>query len=528
MLAVHMALIIIYGMQKIAFHEDEYFTYYTSAGYEAINPYGSIQEKSGAELLGNFVVREEHRFDFSTVTAIQAVDVHPPLYYLTLNFLMSLFPNQFYKWFGILLNSVYSLAACGGVIFFLYHLDRSGHRYFLALLGGLLYAVHPAMISNVMFTRMYSMSVMWTALYMDVFVLLMRNYLGSRKRFAALTLCGAGICYFAFLTHYFCLYVLFFLTLGFCLYALCRKAFRGEKCLVRMLVYGASLSAGIGLAVLTFPASLEQIFGGYQGEGAFATLFETDLFYMYRLFRPVLDKNFFTGWMYPVVGIFAVCLFLGLAVRIKRRREGKAPGDKILAPSVLICTVSGFISVWLLCKTSQFLGDSASRYFYTAAVLLLPLIAYVISKAAFVLEGRFEGNRPVWLLPAVLSLLILLPAAVGHIRGNVLFLYREKAETLAYARENAQYPLVMVFNQDSRYRTWYIANEAWPFEQVIFVRNDEEATVLENEALQTAEKLIVYMDCSEDILDRMVAQNENLEGYSLLRHDPNFYVYVLE
>ncbi len=530
-LALHLVFIIIYGTQKIAFHEDEYFTYYTSAGYEGINPYGPIQEKSGMDIQRNFLVTDANRFDFATVAAYQARDVHPPLYYLVMHFVMSLFPNQFYKWFGIALNACCSLVACGGVMFFLYVMDASRYRSFLALLGGLVYAVHPAMITDVMFARMYCMSVMWVVLYMCVFVLLMRNLTGSWKRFFALTLCGGAICYLAFLTHYFGLFVPFFLTLGFCLYGLLRKLIWKEKCLLRVLIYGGSLLAAIGLAVLTFPSALHQIFVDEQGEGAFETLLHTDLFTMFRMFLPVLDKNFFAGMMYPVLGIFAVSLTAGVILLIRRSQKGDVI-NKINYAILGISLAAGMISVWLLSKTSMFLGDASSRYFYTAASVLLPLMAYTICKAALQITAFFSGRKNQGQLRAVfmaaLTGAVLLPVIAGHVQGNVLYLYQEKEETLSYARENAGYPLVMVYDRDTRFKTWYIANELWPFERIIFVQYNDEETVLENEALKTAEKLIVYMDGPEEVLDRMVAQNKNLSSWSLLRHDRHYYVYVLE
>lgn len=524
-LIIHAAFFLFFGTRKAAFHEDEYFTYYLGAGHDVVNPYGSIQEKTGQELLENFTVTEEHRFRFDRVVGISSTDVHPPLYYMSLHFLMSLFPHQFYKWFGILLNGVYSLVACAGIMFFVCRLDKGRHRYFLALLTGLLYAVHPASISGVMFNRMYTMSAMWTVLYMVVMILLMEDLTCGRKRFAVLTLCGAAICGLAFLTHYFCMYNLFFLTLGFCLYGLFRKLRYKERCFVRMLVYGVSMVAAIGLAILVFPASMEQIFVGEQGEGAFYGLLHIPTSYMLELFLPVLNHNFFAGMMYPALVILVLALIVRGILRVKRGR--KTEGD-VSTAVITIGLLSSVVIVWLLCKTSQFLGDAASRYFYPAAALILPLLVYSICgtfmEAADLLSAKWAKAA----VCGVLSVLVLLPAIVGHIQGNVLFLYRDKLETLQYARDNAQYPLVMVYNQDTRYKTWYIANETWPYENVIFIRDDEDATVLDSELLRTAEKLIVYMDNPVQILDRLVAQNENLSSWSLLRHDFHYFVYVVE
>lgn len=524
-LAVHVAFIIFFGMRKVAFHEDEYITYATGAAYEGINPYGPIQEKTGTELMYNFVMKEENRFRFDKVMDIQSRDVHPPLYHLSLHFLMSLFPNQFYKWFGISLNGCFSLVSCAGIMFFIFRLDKGRWRYLLALLAGLVYAVHPATISGVMFNRMYAMGAMWTVLYMIVLLLLMQDPVCGRKRFAALTLCGAAVCYFAFLTHYFCMYNLFFLTLGFCIYELYRKLRYKEKCFVRMLVFGCAMVGAIGLAILTFPYSIQQIFFGEQGEGAFDGLFHIPTTYMFNLFMPVLNRNFFGGIMYPALGVLVAALIVRGVLRVKRGQ--KASGD-VSTAFIAIGLLSSLVIVWLLCKTSLFLADASSRYFYPAAALILPLVVYCICDAVLQAAELLKGKRIKAVLCAVSALLVLLPVVLGHVQGNVLFLYRDKLETLQYARDNAQYPLVMVYNQEFRYKTWYIANETWPYEHVVLIREDGDETVLDSELLRTAEKLIVYMDNPVEILDRLIEQNDNLSSWSLLRHDKNYFVYVVE
>lgn len=526
-LFIHMILIIFYGTQKEAFHEDEYYSYSTSAGYESMNPYGPIQEKSGMDILSYFFVTDELRFDFANVVQIHEKDVHPPLYYVTLHFVMSLFPYSFYKWFGILLNACYSLIACGGIMFFIFHMDKSPHSYFLSLLSGLLYAIHPAFISNVMLTRMYCMSVMWTVLFIDVFVMAMQNLTHSRKRFAAITLCGAATCYFAFLTHYFCLYIPFFLTLGFCIYAVVRTLCYKEKCFLRMLLFGASLLAALGLAFLTFPSSIDQILSEERGEAAFGGLFGSDLFSMLKLFLPVLNKNFFSGMLYPIMGILMISLLIGIIFILKRKHQN-IPMPRTNFAILGIGLPMAMITVWITSKTALFLGDASCRYFYPAAALLLPFIAYTICKAVFLAESLFSTAKAKAILSIALAIGILLPAIAGHIQGNILFLYQDKAETLQYARDNAQYPLVMIYDPNTRYKTMYIANELWPFERIVFIRYDEEATVIESDTLKSAEKLIVYMDGPEEILDRLVAQNDRLNSWSLLRHDKNYYVYVLE
>ena len=220
---VHIALCLFFGSQKAGFHEDEYYTYW-SVSCEDVTP-ANFTWHTGHELQQRFLVQPGEQFSYDMVVKNQAADVHPPLYYIALHTLMSLFAGRFYKWFGILLNLGFSLITLVGVVTFVYHLPgdaevstqeecsanvRMQKRCMVALLCGLAYAISPSAISGVMLTRMYAMSTMWTVLYALVFVLLMKELEGSKRRFALLTVGGATICYATFLTHYFSLLVPFF------------------------------------------------------------------------------------------------------------------------------------------------------------------------------------------------------------------------------------------------------------------------------------------------------------------------------
>jgi len=538
-LAVHIVLTVFYGTRKEGFHEDEYYSYFTSAGNARLYPYDSnLWELRGYDVQRQFLVTDGHRFDFGTVSSIQELDVHPPLYYLSLNFVMSLFVNQFRKWFGIGLNAVYSLVTCCGVIFFFYHVDKSNRRHSLALIAGLAYAICPAMISNVLFARMYAMSAMWTVLYADVFAVLLNHLQCSRRRFAGITFCACLLCYLSFLTHYFCLFMAFFLTLGYCVYTLCKR-----QGIMRMLIYGAAQVIAIGLAVLTYPASLVHIFGGYRGEDAFSGLLETAPFERLRTFFPLLNHNFFAGMLIPVLLILVLAAVIDILLITYRRKNG-TDGQALSANriTIIITLAAGGLSVALLSRTSLVIGDSSSRYFYPVAAILLPCMAYCICKTGLALQAcccmRRAGKKdnagknrdsvlcrlPILILAAWISI----PSVAGFLQGNVLFLYSGKGANVQFSQENAAYPVVVVYNGEARYRSWFMANELWPFEHVVYVDMREEDSISDSQILKTAEKLIVYLVGSEDILKKMIAQNVNLDSYTQIRVDELFVVYVLE
>ncbi len=521
-IVVHILLILYYGLQKEGFHEDEYYSYFTSAGNLNLYPYdSSLWELRGYDVQRQFLVTDEHRFDFKAISKIQESDVHPPLYYLSLHFLMSLFPNRFYKWFGIGLNTIFSLISCCGVMFFFYCADKSRNRRLLACAAGLTYAIWPSVISSVMFTRMYAMSAMWTVLYADIFILLMTCSQLGRKKFAALTISGGIICYLSFLTHYFCLFMAFFLTLGYCIYTVVRR-----KGIGRMLIYGVVQVCFIGLAILAYPACLDHIFNGYRGEDTLSGLFDSAPFERLKLFLPIIDKNFFADLFAPSMIIFGLALAIVIFYLAKNRKTHLSSTDTN-SWALFICMMAGVLSVWILCRTSLFLGDSSSRYFYPVGAILLPLMSYCICKAGLLIHS--EAKASVHKIPGILlASLIAVPAILGTIKGNILFLYPESGEKVRFSQENAQYPVVVIYNREAKHRSWFMANELWPYEHVIYLDYQEEQTIEDSPLLKTAEKLIVYVVGSEDILQRIVAGNEKLHTFTPLRSDTFFAVYVLE
>lgn len=486
---LHVFLVLGYGIQKEGFHEDEYYTYWSSTNSVPITIKQNYFWNNGAGLLCRFYVRDSERFSISTVVRNQASDVHPPLYYITLNVFMSLFAGRFYKWFGILLNLLYTLITYAGIVLFFYRLDRSKNRKWLSLLAGLCYAVAPSTISSCMLTRMYAMSGMWAIIYANIFLALIQNYDCNWKKFLKMLTAGAVTCYLSFLTHYFTLLIPFVLTLFYSVYVLFKR-----KGIVRMLVYGFGMFAAIGLAVLTYPASIEHIFHGYRGTGALNGLVNGGFWGMMEYFLPILNQVVFAGWMWPLAASVSACIF----------------------------------GIWFLCRTALVVGNDASRYFWPVISFLLPVMAYIVGKMTVTLlpaNGQKSWRITCWI---IVTLLVLSPMAAGHLQGNILFLYRDEKEKKEFSQEYSQYPAMMIFNADTAYRGWYTEDQLWPFDWVFHVDYEHAMMDFEDERLFTAEKIVVFMACPPDVLDKLIEANPNLSSYSLVRHDPFFFVYLLE
>ncbi len=515
---IHIGLCLFFGMQKAGFHEDEYYTYW-SVSCEDVTP-ANFTWHTGHEMQQRFLVKEGEQFSYDMVIKNQAADVHPPLYYMALHTLMSLFAGSFYKWFGILLNLCFTLVTYVGIVALFYHVSgerkeadgtenaMSKTREWKALVCGLVYAIAPSTISSVMLTRMYAMSTMWTVLYALLFVLLIKFMDGSKRKFAVLTACGAFVCYATFLTHYFSLLVPFLLTLALCIYVCVRR-----KGFIRMLIYGCSMLAAIGLGILTYPVSLQHIFADYRGEGAIEGLLGAS-FGVAKVFLGYNNSRVFAGLLYPCLIVFAVSLFI-----VYWKAEGRT---KFVLSAMTVTCVLGFL---FLSQVALWVGEDACRYFYPVMGLLIPLMAYTLWTAVE-LAPLGDGWWKKVLLHVVLIITVF-PYVFGLCRDKVAFLYKEDAEKTAFSVEHKEYPLIMVYAQDKRYRSWYVDNQLWPYDNILYMEYQYK-DLLDDKTLEEAEKIVVYMDAPVDLLDVLIANNPNLSKYTLIRHDPFFYVYLVE
>lgn len=181
------------------------------------------------------------------------------------------------------------------------------------------------------------------------------------------------------------------------------------------------------------------------------------------------------------------------------------------------------------------MGEASCRYFYPVAALLFPYTAYTLWGAFSVFGNGIgqsddsDGKRRFvfGIMAAGTLVLALIPAAFGYGRKNVLFLYEEDAEKLEFSREYSEYPLIMVFGSAFSYRSWYVDNQLWPFEQVFYLSYDQREA-LSDKKLQNAEKIVVYMDAPTDVLEQLIADNSHLTSYTRIRQDKYYYVYLLE
>lgn len=173
-----------------------------------------------------------------------------------------------------------------------------------------------------------------------------------------------------------------------------------------------------------------------------------------------------------------------------------------------------------------FSSHVSGNILYSLGTVLIPAAVYLVCRVGLWAWERRFSLKKYWSVPVVAAVLVC--SGAGMALGGVQFLYRSQGANVAFARDNAQYPAVVVYGYASQEQAWYASSELWPYDCVVYVDYMDGENALVNETLQTAEKLIVYMDCSEDMLEHIIARNDNLSSYCLVRQDELFSVYEVE
>lgn len=476
-----------------------------------------MEWRTGTDLYNKISVNPDNRFAFSEVIQNQEEDVHPPLYYLALNIIMSVFAGNFSKWLGISLNLVFSIVTLCAIFYLFFRIDNSNDKYIMSLVAGLAYAVMPCAISNNMLTRMYVLSSMWTVLFACLIVELIRDNDCSRKKYTVITILGAVICFASFLTHYFCLVMAFFLTAFYTIYQLLVI----KKNILRLFVLDITLVVSILLGIAAYPASLNHIFRGYRGQETIESLAGSSFFEPLEYFIPVVNQTVFETHLNFAVAIFLIGLVILLAGKMFSSEKTQRRTDLALICFFVLSCVASFC---LMSRSALRVGLASIRYFYPIMVIAIPLMFYVVAKGFSMITSR----KIVKLATILLGVILMVSPFFETYRNNaVLFLYEEEYEKIQYSVENSENPVIVVYGANAAYISWYVMDQLIPFEKVGFLRYDYIFTDFDDMVIQSADKLIVFMDAGEDVLEKIISMNPKLSEYSLVRHDPFYYVYEI-
>lgn len=512
---------------KQGFHEDEYYTYYSTArtnGFYVEDGKWMDRETYRKE----FVVLPGERFQYGLVKQVQSWDVHPPMYYWVFHTAASLVPGVFSKWIGLSINLLFHGINLILLTYLSYLVcERSGKT---SLFVTLFYGLTPAAMSGVVFIRMYEMLTVFVLLCAVLHVravqrLQSREGRGEKLSVVRFLLPMAAVTYVGFLTQYYYFIFLFFMAIAFCAYLLWR-----DRNLHNCLRYGVSQGIAFILAYLTYPACLGQMFRGQRGAQATENFFDlSNTVTRFRFFFDLLDEYVF-GNLLSVFLLLIVVMALALYFRRHRRpadvrsggqnggiradgggQNGGIRADCSWRPAggivygMLLFTAAGYF--FTVAKTALLLGNTSNRY-------QLPIYGIIILLLFWTIEGMWQSlarsgksNRAAAVIPLAVAAFCLTVDLSGLHSDRVAFLYPQAGEAVAFAREQAaaDIPVVYVYKPGEEWCIWAVADQLMEYDRVYFVSAASEDAITEP-VIANADAVVSYTPRYDDLKEE-VAQS---------------------
>ncbi|MBQ9209904.1 MAG: hypothetical protein IJ149_10060 [Oscillospiraceae bacterium] len=398
--------IYLFANEKHGQHSDEVWSY-------AIANDSKNFEFDGDEMINRWItpdvirdymtVQPEERFHFGIPYHNAERDLNPPLYYMLIHFICSLFPNQYSPWYAFSLNII-ALIGTQIYLFLLSEVSFKDKRY-MPFVVCIFYAICRGSAATYVFMRMYAMMTTLTVanLYYQIRVLkhegkgLWKPVLGSFIT-----------CYLGFMTHSIFPVIGGIATFMVCLWFLCHKQIK------RCFCYGFAMLGSLALYAITFFAGVSHVVNtGEASQTAGATYpFRSQFFtVLSHMTEPIVNYGFsiFEGYTHiyltvALICILALCIPLCFLFRneewfrrftsaVKKWGQDFFRDKKFWIvfdyPFVLLAAV--WLSYAVVCAkvvNVVMMGDSGARYVFCTYPVICLLFAmaldFVVKKIKFV------------------------------------------------------------------------------------------------------------------------------------------------
>ncbi|MBO5056382.1 MAG: hypothetical protein J6C64_08565 [Lachnospiraceae bacterium] len=525
LLLLQLAVLFYYGNRKSGFHEDEFYSYYSTNKTAGLFV-NDRQWLSRDSFRNDFVVLEGEQFRYQVVKQMQSWDVHPPLYYYILHTVCSLFPGVFSKWLGIGVNILAYIPGFCLLAYLVYRClleeepagvsaeaKEKNRRYsvFMAFAVCLFWGFSAAVISGVMFIRMYQ----WLTLFVLLLACLHIRAIKKQDFGIGFLIPTALTVFLGFMTQYYYIIFHFFMGVGMCF------LFFKSKKIKELFLYALSCAAGLLAAIIYYPSSMAHIFRGYRGTEAVSEFGNAgNTLERLRFFTGLFDDYVVNGWL--CVWLLCICL-AGITVYwIKRRPAGKPDTNGLStrqgqetkqAVLLLLFSCAGYF--FTVSKTALLLGETSNRYQLPVYGILLFLLLYFLCTPVSLLIKKDK-----WKPAAGLILLgaVLLTDGTALKNGKVFFLYEEEKQTMEYVKENRDVPVVVFYNEASPDNVWRLSDELMEFPEVYLASQGNREEITDNK-ISDSSKLLVYVadyDNQEECLLRLLQSNENLSSFRVI------------
>ena len=439
-LAVSLLLILIFlaaGKIKKGYHGDEFFTFIlANHTYSDTNSiFVQVKDETsytGKELWDEFLyVNDGNRFDYKNVWENQIHDVHPPLYYVIVHTVSSIFPGLSVKKTGIMVNALLGVVVFWQMvrIFELLRLKRRNAvilaAAFILSCGFIDYAV--------MFIRMYALLAVW----MNLLILVFLRYPPEDKSGTPYYLLFGAALIGGMLTQYYFIIFAFFTCLLYAGYVI--KNRNWKKLIASLATAGISFL----IAYLIFPSMIDHIFFGTRGQQAFENVSSSGLIRNLWIFIDQINVNIFGGLL---VVLLAILFCLAIVLSGKNEKADMYPGPLLIIPVILYVIVVAKIAPY---QTLRYC-ISCMGVLYAGVMGLLIGMADRVSKTAY----RYV---------LVLAILMLF---TGY-RKEPVNMYADEEAKCSMIQTNAALPCAYIYD----FQGYIMLNypELWYLNDIVFV-----------------------------------------------------------
>ncbi len=461
----------------------------------------------GQELFRQLTVSKGERFQYIQVYINQAMDVHPPFYYLMVHTVFSVFPGTFHNAYLFCINIFALLLTCIMIYSIAKELNEQPAFPFLAVI---LFGFSQGFLSCAMYFRMYAWLTFFVSVTIYLHVLLWkRNYELDKK--LAYALMGTAV--LGFYTHYYYivfLFPLFCITMVYMLYRKKKKEFR--------IYFFKFLLAGV-LSLLIWPFSVYHILFGYRGTEAIANLAQAGLVERIKIYLDIVGQAFYSGGIW----LFFLFFLLGIVITLRKIKENKI--SAVLNRPEIAMVAAG---VFYLLIVGQIAPGRSDRYI----MCIYPIIALCTAETLVRISEWLPCSRKIKKgLPSILTFIMVL-LSLSITTPNYLYLEQREKE-LGIELSPGNYNLLMVADDDYQGFPWAITLSE--FNQVLVLGQEELSVLKEQKPEEPNREMVLYvldgldqskilqsvcgyLDCSCDIIVEISSGMEGFQAYLLSAH----------
>ncbi|MCR4586900.1 MAG: hypothetical protein K5682_00705 [Lachnospiraceae bacterium] len=447
-------------------------------------------------------VNGQDAFHYPSVYFNVKDDNHPPLHFMMIHTMSSIFRRQVNPWMGCVINLLFVLGSCFLMI-------RMGERFFgsesLGRGMAILYALSLGGMSTILLIRMYAMLTFWcvAALYLHL-----EKWKGSlwkthNKLLIFVTVCG-------FLTQYFFLLIMLPLFAVTLVMLLRERKKEGNDPKNPLYYLRTMVLSGIWGLIL-YPFAIDDVLNSGRGQESLENLTGG--------FSGTLERarQFFAIWCEEIFGnvggipIILILLLLAVWILVTRRNRGEGSGQRTGTVPACETEKDAVKCLWFLgvplifyilvvTRIAPFYED---RYMMPAYAFAAMVMGYVFFRAV-----KKLGLKEHWFV--VLCLVLTIPMLAIQ-TPNYLFKGYKAQQNVA--ETHRELPCVCVYDGLSYYRNLVEFTE---YEQTLLVKTQELQQRRDDAVLDNEEEIVLMTGRGVEPEDAFAA----LEAYGYTNYTP--------